>query len=180
MCSAGSRVFVHESIYDAFVEKVVARAKKRLARVGPATDPKTELQPIVDGLQFERVKGYIQAGLQDVRRPGGCGFRKKRAMARLKCAPSRVLSLVVTRAQGATLAFGGKVIPRSGYYLEPTIFTNVTDGMRIAREEIFGPVMSIIKYKTYEEALERANNTEVHMSRSTKLRLRRLTKPPNS
>ena len=63
--------------------------------------------------------------------------------------------------QGATLAFGGKVIPRSGYYLEPTIFTNVTDGMKIAREEIFGPVMSIIKYKTFEEAIQRANSTEV-------------------
>jgi len=166
VCSAGSRVFVHESIYDAFVEKVVARAKKRLARVGPATDPKTELQPIVDGLQFERVKGYIQAGLQDVRQAGGRGCGRA-ARAPLKSVPPRrILSLVAPRAQGATLAFGGKVIPRSGYYLEPTIFTNVTDGMRIAREEIFGPVMSIIKYKTYEEALERANNTEVRSARA--------------
>ena len=67
VCSAGSRLFVHESIYDAFVAKLVERAKKRLARVGPATDPKTELQPVVDHLQFERVKGYIQAGVADVR-----------------------------------------------------------------------------------------------------------------
>ena len=45
--------------------------------------------------------------------------------------------------------------------MEPTIFTNVTDGMRIAREEIFGPVLSVIKYKTFEEAIARANATEV-------------------
>ena len=67
VCSAGSRVFVHESIHDAFVEKLIERAKKRLSRVGPAVDPKTELQPIVDSIQFEKVKGYVQAGISDVR-----------------------------------------------------------------------------------------------------------------
>ena len=77
VCSAGSRVFVHESIYDAFVAKIVERAKKRLERVGPAVDPKTELQPIVDSVQFERVKGYIQAGIADVRDPPGRAKERK-------------------------------------------------------------------------------------------------------
>uniref|UniRef100_A0A336JYT1 CSON002400 protein n=1 Tax=Culicoides sonorensis TaxID=179676 RepID=A0A336JYT1_CULSO len=61
--------------------------------------------------------------------------------------------------EGAKLEVGGKRIGAVGYFIEPTVFSNVTDNMKIAKEEIFGPVQSIIKFKTLDEVIERANNT---------------------
>ncbi|XP_058184745.1 aldehyde dehydrogenase family 2 member C4-like [Rhododendron vialii] len=63
------------------------------------------------------------------------------------------------KKEGATLLTGGKPCGEQGYYIEPTIFTNVADNMKIAREEIFGPVMSLMKFKTIDEAIKRANDT---------------------
>jgi len=67
----------------------------------------------------------------------------------------------VGRSEGATLAFGGERLRRSkdGYYLAPTLFTEATNAMRIAREEIFGPVAAVIRAKNYDEALAMANDT---------------------
>ncbi|MDO6458931.1 betaine-aldehyde dehydrogenase [Celeribacter halophilus] len=62
--------------------------------------------------------------------------------------------------EGATLVLGGKAHHKGGLYVEPTIFSDVTDDMSIAREEIFGPVMSVLPFDTEEEALRRANDTE--------------------
>lgn len=61
---------------------------------------------------------------------------------------------------GAKLETGGKRRGTEGFFIEPTIFSNVTDDMRIAKDEIFGPVMSILKFSTLEEVIVRANNTE--------------------
>lgn len=61
--------------------------------------------------------------------------------------------------EGAKLEIGGKRIGNKGYYIEPTIFSNVSDGMRIAKEEIFGPVQQIIKFETIEEVIKRSNDT---------------------
>ncbi|MEM9676850.1 MAG: betaine-aldehyde dehydrogenase [Pseudomonadota bacterium] len=63
-------------------------------------------------------------------------------------------------AEGAQLVCGGKRLDRDGYYLEPTIFADVTDDMTIAREEIFGPVLSVLDFETEEEVTARANATE--------------------
>lgn len=63
------------------------------------------------------------------------------------------------KSEGATLLTGGKSCGEKGYYIEPTIFTDVEDDMLIAQDEIFGPVMSLMKFKTVEEAIERANKT---------------------
>jgi len=63
------------------------------------------------------------------------------------------------KQQGAHLATGGKRHGDKGYFIEPTVFTNVTDDMKIAREEIFGPVMSIFKFSDYDEVIKRANDT---------------------
>jgi len=60
--------------------------------------------------------------------------------------------------EGAKFHCGGK-IGGSGYFVRPTVFSNVTDDMRIAKEEIFGPVQSIIKYKDFDDVIKRANNT---------------------
>ncbi|XP_075971541.1 aldehyde dehydrogenase, cytosolic 1-like [Anticarsia gemmatalis] len=64
------------------------------------------------------------------------------------------------KQEGAKLVTGGKRIGTSGYYLEPTIFVDVKDDMTIAKEEIFGPVQSILKFDTLEEVIDRANATE--------------------
>ncbi|THU49104.1 hypothetical protein C4D60_Mb06t06030 [Musa balbisiana] len=63
------------------------------------------------------------------------------------------------KREGATILTGGKPCSEKGFYIEPTIFTDVKDDMLIAKDEIFGPVMSLMKFKTIEEAIERANNT---------------------
>uniref|UniRef100_A0A0D9WRP5 Aldehyde dehydrogenase 1 n=1 Tax=Leersia perrieri TaxID=77586 RepID=A0A0D9WRP5_9ORYZ len=63
------------------------------------------------------------------------------------------------KTEGATVLTGGKPCGKKGYYIEPTIFTNVKDDMIIAKEEIFGPVMCLMKFKTMEEAIARANDT---------------------
>eukprot|EP01052_Picozoa_sp_SAG31_P008255 SAG31_NODE_414_length_15953_cov_2.982528_4_plen_132_part_00 len=62
--------------------------------------------------------------------------------------------------EGATLAAGGARERENGYFIEPTVFTDVTDDMTIAQEEIFGPVMSIMKFSDAEEVIARANNTD--------------------
>ncbi len=122
-CCAGSRLFVEEKCYDEFVEKSVARAKKRT--VGDPFDKNTEQGPQVDSDQFNKVMSYIEAGKQEK----------------------------------ATLRTGGKRVGDKGYFIEPTVFADVKDDMKIAREEIFGPVMSILKFKDMDEVVERANKS---------------------
>jgi len=127
-CCASSRIFVHEDVHDAFVEKVVGMAK-RLRTQGDTkseTDiPICDLGPQVDKIQFEKVLGYIEAG----------------------------------KKEGAKVALGGSRQGNKGYYVQPTVFTEVKDDMKIAKEEIFGPVMQLLKFKTLDEAIERANKT---------------------
>ncbi len=123
-CCAGSRVFVEEKIYDEFVEKSGARARKRT--VGDPFDPKTEQGPQVDAAQFDKVMGYIDSG----------------------------------RSEGAKLVCGGERVGDRGYFIQPTVFADVQDEMKIAKEEIFGPVMSIIPFKSADEVVARANRTE--------------------
>ena len=122
-CCAGSRVFVEANCYDEFVERSVARAKKR--KVGDPFDPETEQGPQVDDIQFDKVMGYIESG----------------------------------KREGAKLVQGGKRAGSRGYFIEPTVFVDVEDNMKIAREEIFGPVMSIIKFNDLNDVVKRANKT---------------------
>uniref|UniRef100_A0A4W4GNY8 Aldehyde dehydrogenase domain-containing protein n=1 Tax=Electrophorus electricus TaxID=8005 RepID=A0A4W4GNY8_ELEEL len=123
-CTAGSRIFVEEPIYDEFVRRSVERAKRRI--VGSPFDPTTEQGPQISAEQQRCVLEFIESGI----------------------------------SEGAKLECGGKAPFSKGYYIQPTVFSNVQDHMRIAREEIFGPVQQIMKFKTIEEVIERANNTE--------------------
>ena len=123
-CCAGSRVFVEEKIYEQFVEKSGARARKRT--VGDPFDPQTEQGPQVDQAQFDKVMGYIDSG----------------------------------RREGANLVCGGERVGDRGYFIQPTVFSDVQDDMKIAKEEIFGPVMSIIPFKSLDEVVARANRTD--------------------
>jgi coniferyl-aldehyde dehydrogenase len=124
ICVAGSRVYVQEGIYDEFVKKLITVAENWV--VGDPFDPKVNMGPQVDKVQFERVLKYIEYGKRD----------------------------------GATLLTGGKPCGDNGYYIQPTIFADVKEDMKIAQDEIFGPVMSLMKFKTIEEAIERANCTK--------------------
>ncbi|CAD7092577.1 unnamed protein product [Hermetia illucens] len=123
ICIAPSRVFVHESIHDAFVSKLVDQAKAR--KVGDPFESGVQQGPQVNEAIYKRVLSYIEVG----------------------------------KKEGAKLEVGGNPIGDKGYFIEPTVFTNVTDDMKIAKEEIFGPVQCVLKFKTMEEVIERANNT---------------------
>jgi acyl-CoA reductase-like NAD-dependent aldehyde dehydrogenase len=122
-CNAPSRVLVHESIADRFVEIVAAEAPKYAA--ADPLDAGTEMGALVDETQLRTVLGYIDAG----------------------------------RNEGArTVAGGGRAREASGgFYVEPTVFDRVDNGMTIAREEIFGPVMSIIRFRDEAQAVAMAN-----------------------
>lgn len=100
ICVAPSRVFVHESIHDAFLEKLVAKAKSR--KVGNPLETGIEQGPQVNEAMFKRVINYIEIG----------------------------------KTEGAKLVAGGKPLGKKGYFIEPTIFADVTDSMRIAKEEV--------------------------------------------
>ena len=132
VCSNGTRVFVQNGLHDRFVERLTERT--RAIRIGDPLDPETQMGPLINKSQHEKVTGYIDIG----------------------------------RAEGATLHHGGGVPSlqgfEGGFFVEPTIFTNVTDSMRISREEIFGPVMAVLKFDSEEEAVSRANDTEFGLS----------------
>jgi aldehyde dehydrogenase (NAD+) len=122
-CSAGSRVYVEESIYDRFVERAKEVVQKK--KVGDPFDPDTFYGPHTTNKQFDKTMECIRIG----------------------------------REEGARLVCGGKRIGDKGFYVEPTIFADVTDDMKIAKEEIFGPVMVILKFREYNEVIQRANNS---------------------
>ncbi|XP_058112299.1 aldehyde dehydrogenase family 2 member B7, mitochondrial-like isoform X3 [Magnolia sinica] len=122
-CCAGSRTFVHERVYDEFVEKAKNRALKRV--VGDPFKKGVEQGPQIDSLQFEKIMKYIKYGIEE----------------------------------GATLESGGERVGSKGYYIQPTVFSDVKDDMLIATEEIFGPVQSILKFKDLDEVIRRANAT---------------------
>ncbi|CAF1270235.1 unnamed protein product [Rotaria sordida] len=79
----------------------------------------------------------------------------------------RILGYIESgKKDGAKLECGGERVGKKGYFIKPTVFTNVKDDMKIAREEIFGPVMSILKFDSYEEVIKRANNTTFGLAAS--------------
>lgn len=123
VCTAGSRTYVHEDIYDEFVKKAVARAKSKV--IGDPYDVKSEYGPQVSEEQFNKVLEMIDSG----------------------------------KKEGAKLECGGARQGSEGYYVQPTVFSDVTENMRIGKEEIFGPVQQIIKFKDMDDVITRANDT---------------------
>jgi len=127
-CCASSRLFVHEDVHDAFLEKVLMHAKQLRTKgddKSTTTVPICDVGPQVDKIQFDKILGYIESG----------------------------------KKEGAKVALGGGRNGDKGYNVQPTIFTDVTDDMKIAKEEIFGPVMQVLKFKTLAEAIDRANSS---------------------
>jgi aldehyde dehydrogenase (NAD+) len=133
-CTATSRLIVHRDVAGPLVERIVARAKT--LRVGNGLHADTEMGPLVNQDQLERVLSYIEIG--------------KSEGAELRCGGGRLT--------------GGDY--DHGYYVQPTVFTGVKHTMRIAREEIFGPVLSVIAVDSLDEALAVANDVAYGLSSS--------------
>jgi len=127
-CGSTSRLFVHESVHDEVVARVLDKIHHY--RPGLPTDPATTMGAIVSRAQFDKIMKYIDLGL----------------------------------SEGATLAYGGKrpddPALSKGFFIEPTVFTDVTAKMRLANEEIFGPVLSVIKWSDEETMLAQVNAVE--------------------
>lgn len=122
-CTAGSRLFVEETIHREFVQELAALARKR--RLGDPLGPTTEQGPQVSQEQLDKILGYVELG----------------------------------QRQGAQLLTGGRRVGAKGFFVEPTIFDNVRDDMAIARDEIFGPVVSVLPFRNIDEVIQRANQT---------------------
>ncbi len=131
-CCARSRAIVHKKVYDRFVERFAARARRIV--LGPQFRKGVEMGPLISRKQLERVSGYVDIGREE-----GCEL------------------LCGGRAKGAL----GK-----GFFFRPAVLTGAKPGMRVFREEIFGPVVCIVPFSTEEEAVARANDSEYGLSGS--------------
>ncbi|MDF2884051.1 MAG: Aldehyde Dehydrogenase [Clostridiaceae bacterium] len=128
VCSAGSRVFVHEDIYDKFLSEAVKAFEK--VKVGLPWEKDTQMGAQVNERQLNKILKYVDIGVKE----------------------------------GAKLATGGYRITENGLdkgaFMKPTILADVDNKMRVAQEEIFGPVVTFIKFKTEEEVIKMANDSQ--------------------
>jgi betaine-aldehyde dehydrogenase len=124
VCSNGTRVFVQTGIKKAFLAALKTRTEKII--LGDPQDDATQMGPLVNASQLEKVLGYI----------------------------------AIAKAEGATLVTGGARALSNGCFVQPTVFADVTDGMTLAREEVFGPVMAVLDFSHEDDVITRANATE--------------------
>jgi aldehyde dehydrogenase (NAD+) len=125
-CQAPTRMLVHSSQRDAVLD--LAKRTAESVKVGDPQDAKSQMGPLVSKMQYDKVQGLIEKGIQE----------------------------------GATLVTGGPGRPQGfnrGYFVRPTVFADVTMDMTVGKDEIFGPVLSVMTYETEAEAVEIANNT---------------------
>lgn len=133
-CTAGSRILIHQSIYADFVQKFAERAQR--ISVGDPLDEKTIIGPMISKAHLDKVRSYIELGPKE----------------------------------GATLVCGGVGPPtlgakfKAGNFVNPTVFADVDNRMRIAQEEIFGPVACLIPFKDEAEAIAQANDIQYGLS----------------
>ncbi len=120
VCLAGSRLYVHQNIYDEFLELFVKKAEGM--KVGDPTDPNTEIGPLASEEHYKKVVSYLD----------------------------------LESEENFTVLTGGR---GDGWWIKPTILTNVNNEMRVCKEEIFGPVVGIQSFRTEEEAVSLANDT---------------------
>lgn len=125
-CILHSRLLVHESLYDDFVERFSALVAA--TKVGDPTDPATEMGPVINEAARDRILGMVQRGVDE----------------------------------GARLVTGGgrPAGLDKGYYVEPTVLADVDNKSYIAQEEVFGPVTCIMKFRTEDEAVALANDSQ--------------------
>ena len=126
VCCAGSRVFVHEDIYDKFLEDAVKAFNN--VKVGVSWDPETQMGSQINERQLEKILSYVEIG----------------------------------KLEGARLICGGERLTEGelakGCFMRPTLLADVTNDMRVAQEEIFGPVACILKFRDEDEVIRMAND----------------------
>ena len=130
-CNAPTRMLVPNARMDEAAE--IAKAAAGQVKVGDPNSRDTTIGPVVSAVQFEKIQGLIEQGIEE----------------------------------GAKLECGGPGRPdglNAGYYVKPTVFSHVTNDMTIAREEIFGPVLSLIGYEDDDDAVRIANDTSYGLS----------------
>lgn len=126
VCCAGSRVFVHEDIYDKFLEDAVKAFNN--VKVGVSWDPETQMGSQINERQLEKILSYVEIGKQEG--------------ARLICGGERITDGELAK----------------GCFMRPTLLADVTNDMRVAQEEIFGPVACILKFRDEDEVIRIAND----------------------
>ena len=126
VCCAGSRVFVHEDIYDKFLEDAVKAFNN--VKVGVSWDPETQMGSQINERQLEKILSYVEIGKQEG--------------ARLICGGERITDGELAK----------------GCFMRPTLLADVTNDMRVAQEEIFGPVACILKFRDEDEVIRMAND----------------------
>ncbi|CCB76414.1 MULTISPECIES: aldehyde dehydrogenase family protein [Streptomycetaceae] len=130
VCSAGSRLIIEESVRDRFVAELARRAER--VKLGRGTEDGVECGPLVSAAQLAKTEEYVASAL----------------------------------AEGATLRCGGErpkpsdTLPATGYFYRPTVLDHCHGGMRVVREEVFGPVLTVETFRTEDEAVALANDTE--------------------
>ncbi|GAA3830078.1 aldehyde dehydrogenase family protein [Brevibacterium ammoniilyticum] len=127
-CTMGSRLFLHEDIYDSFLAKLVAAVKTM--KVGDPRDEDTDIGAIINEKQYDQVESYIEMG---------------KAM------------------DGVEVAYDGHGelnVGEPGFYHAPVIFSKAQNDWQTSQEEIFGPVLSVIPWKTVDEVIDMANTSE--------------------
>jgi aldehyde dehydrogenase (NAD+) len=127
VCTATSRLYVQDTIYDKFLEAFKTQTKQN-TNIGSQFDSTTNHGPQVSKAAQERILAYIESG----------------------------------KSEGANLVHGGTQsgIPNKGYFVEPTVFANVNNDMKIVKEEIFGPFVVIQSFSAEDEAVTKANDSE--------------------
>jgi acyl-CoA reductase-like NAD-dependent aldehyde dehydrogenase len=130
VCMAIKRIYAHEKVYDALCDALVAEAKQ--AVVGDGLDPASELGPMQNKMQYDKVIAILED----------------------------------TKRSGARILTGGEVPEGPGYFLPPTLVTDIDENSRLVREEQFGPIVPILKFKDLDDALARANDTRYGLSGS--------------
>ncbi len=136
VCSNGTRVFVHENIYDQFIMQLAERAQK--IRVGNPMSMNTQMGALISQAHLEKVMTYVVAGMREG--------------ARLLCGG------VKPKWKENEAEFSG------GNFVTPAVFADCEDEMKIVREEIFGPVMTVLRFKGEDEVVKRSNATEFGLS----------------
>ncbi len=135
VCTNGTRVFVPKAIKKSFEERLLE--KMEYIRPGDLMDMNTNFGPLVSEIHYQKVMGYIKHGVEVDKATLLCGGAEK---------PEALQSM------------------EDGYWVKPTVFTDCKDLMKIVEDEIFGPVMTILTYESVDEAIERANTTELGLA----------------
>ncbi|MER6976974.1 aldehyde dehydrogenase family protein [Streptomyces carpinensis] len=129
VCTAGSRLIVHERLYDRIVAGAAERARE--LNVGYSFDPRSEMGPVISDEQRQTILGYVESGV----------------------------------SEGATLLAGGEGFG-PGFFVQPTVLGDARPDMRAVREEIFGPVVTAMRFQTVDEAISMAHDTTYGLAAS--------------